>query len=153
MPIATGESLSSIQQFAELLSHDAVDILQPEPLSLGGLARTKVVAGMVDAHYGVLAPHNAQGPVCSMLSVHLGASTPNFYYLESFEGFNEPWTREIVVNDPFDVTAGHIEVGHEPGLGLDLDWERLADYPYQPSHVLRLYEDGWERRGSSPGEG
>ena len=93
VPIATGESLSSIQQFAELLSHDAVDILQPEPLSLGGLARTKVVAGMVDAHYGVLAPHNAQGPVCSMLSVHLGASTPNFYYLESFEGFNEPWTR------------------------------------------------------------
>ena len=37
VPVATGESLSSIQQFAELLSHGAVHILQPEPLSLGGL--------------------------------------------------------------------------------------------------------------------
>ena len=150
VPIATGESLSSIQQFAELLSHHAVDILQPEPLSLGGLTRTKTVAGMAEAHYGVLAPHNAQGPVCSMLSLHLGASTPNFYYLESFEDFNEPWTRTIVVDDPFVLSDGHVPVSHRPGLGIDLDWDRLADHPYGADHVLRLYEHGWERRGAAP---
>ena len=146
VPIATGESLSSVQQFAELLSHHAVDILQPEPLSLGGLAPTKVVAGMAEAHYGMLAPHNAQGPVCSMISLHLGASTPNFYYLEAFEDFNEPWTRQIVVDDPFVVSGGYVAVNHRPGLGIDLDWDRLADHPYGPAHVLRLYEQGWERR-------
>ena len=150
VPIATGESLSSIQQFAELLSHDAVDILQPEPLSVGGLTRTKTIAGMADAHYGVLAPHNAQGPVCSMVSMHLGASTPNFYYQESFDVFNEPWTRQIVAAEPLTIADGQVVVSDAPGLGLDLDWERLADHPYMPSHVLRLYEDGWETRGSSP---
>ena len=150
VPIATGESLSSIHQFAELLSHDAVDILQPEPLSVGGLTRTKTIAGMVDAHYGVLAPHNAQGPVCSMLSMHLGASTPNFYYQESFDVFNEPWTRRIVVGEPLILADGQVVVSDAPGLGLDLDWERLADHPYRAEHVLRLYEDGWEMRGSSP---
>ena len=150
VPIATGESLSSIQQFAELLSHDAVDILQPEPLSLGGLARTKVVAGMAEAHYGTVAPHNAQGPVCSMLSLQLGVSTPNFYYLESFEDFNEAWTRKIVVDDPFVFADGHVAVNRTPGLGIDLDWDRLADHPYGPDHVLRLYEDGWERREAAP---
>ena len=81
------------------LSHGAVDIVQPEPVSLGGLGRTKIVAGLADAHYGMVAPHNAQGPVCSMVSLHLGASTTNFYYLESFEDFNESWTRDIVVGD------------------------------------------------------
>ena len=150
VPIATGESLSSIQQFAELLSHHAVDVLQPEPLSLGGLARTKVVAGMAEAHYGVLAPHNAQGPVCSMISLHLGASTPNFYYLESFEDFNEPWTRQLLVDDPFVLPMDTSPVCHRPGLGIDLDWDRLADHPYETSHVLRLFEHGWERRVAAP---
>ncbi len=150
VPIATGESLSSIHQFAELLSHDAVDILQPEPLSVGGLTRTKTIAGMADAHYGVLAPHNAQGPVCSMVSMHLGASTPNFYYQESFEVFNEAWTRQIVAAEPLTIADGHVIVSDATGLGIDLEWERLADHPYMPSHVLRLYEDGWETRGSSP---
>ena len=144
--------MSSIQQFAELLSHNAVHILQPEPLSLGGLSRTAVVAGMADAHYAMVAPHNAQGPVCSMVSVHLGASTPNFSYVEAFEDFNEPWTREIVPGDPLRIDDGHIAVSHAPGLGLDLDWDRLAAHPYEPDHVLHLYEDGWERRGSPPSD-
>ena len=150
VPIATGESLSSIQQFAELLSHAAVDILQPEPLSVGGLTRTKTIVGMADAHYGVVAPHNAQGPVCSMVSMHLGASTPNFYYQESFEVFNEPWTRQIVAAEPLTIADGQVQVSDATGLGIDLDWERLAAHPYMPTHVLRLYEDGWETGGSSP---
>jgi len=37
VPIATGESLSSRQPFAELLRHSVVGILQPEPLNLGGI--------------------------------------------------------------------------------------------------------------------
>ncbi len=146
VPIATGESLSSVQQFADLLSHGAVDIVQPEPVSLGGLGRTKIVAGLADAHYGMVAPHNAQGPVCSMVSLHLGASTTNFYYLESFEGFNEAWTRDIVIGDALVVSDGCVEVSRRPGLGVDLDWDALADHPYRPEHVLRLHHDGWERR-------
>ena len=65
-----------LQQFAELLAHDAVHILQPEPLYLGGLWRTRQVAGMVDAHYGVVAPHNAQGPVCGAVSCSWAPASP-----------------------------------------------------------------------------
>ena len=96
VPIATGESLSTKQQFAELLKHDAVSILQPEPLNLGGLFATRKIADMVDAHYGVIAPHSAQGPVCSAACVQLNASIPNFFIHEIFDEFNEPWEKEIV---------------------------------------------------------
>jgi galactonate dehydratase len=65
VPIATGESFSNEHQFAELLKHDVIDIWQPEPLNLGGLFATRKVPDFVDAHYGVVAPHSAQGPVCS----------------------------------------------------------------------------------------
>ena len=44
VPIATGESLSTKQQFAELLKHDVVNILQPEPLNVGGLFTARIVA-------------------------------------------------------------------------------------------------------------
>src|SRR5439155_25888517 len=49
VPVATGESFSSRHQFAELLSHNAISILQPEPMALGGLLNTKKVCAMVDA--------------------------------------------------------------------------------------------------------
>src|SRR5436853_2338258 len=56
VPIATGESLSTKQQFAELLKHEVVNIIQPEPLNLGGLLTARIVAGMADAHFAMVAP-------------------------------------------------------------------------------------------------
>ena len=80
VPIATGESFTTKQQFAELLKHEVVNILQPEPLNLGGLFAARKIADMVDAHYGVIAPHSAQGPVCSAACVQLNASTAEFLH-------------------------------------------------------------------------
>ena len=148
VPVATGESFTSLQQFADLLRHDAVHILQPEPLFLGGLWRTRQVAAMVDAHYGVVAPHNAQGPVCAAISAQLAACTPNFYIQETFEEFNTAWTRQIV-DEPILAVDGFVSVPKRPGLGIDLDWDRLAGHPYERANLLRLFRPGWERRAES----
>ena len=148
VPVATGESFTSTQQFAELLKHDAVHILQPEPLYLGGLWRTRQVAAMVDAHYGVVAPHNAQGPVCAAISAQLGACIPNFYVQETFEEFNVGWTQEIV-DQPILAVDGYIDVPQRPGLGIDLDWDRLAGHPYERANMLPLFKSGWERRSET----
>jgi galactonate dehydratase len=145
VPVATGESFTSLQQFGELLRHDAVHILQPEPLYLGGLWRARQAAAMADAHYAVVAPHNAQGPVCAAISAQLGACIPNFYVQESFDEFNVSWTRDIV-DRPLIPRDGFVEVPTGPGLGIDLDWDRLGAHPYERAHWLRLFEPGWERR-------
>jgi galactonate dehydratase len=145
IPVATGESFTSLGQFADLLGHDVVHIVQPEPLSLGGLWRTRQVAAMADAHYAVVAPHNAQGPVCGAISRTLGACIPNFYVQESFDEFNADWTHEIVDRPALPVD-GFVEVVEEPGLGITVEWERLASHPYERAHLLRLFSPGWERR-------
>ncbi|HET7036782.1 MAG TPA: mandelate racemase/muconate lactonizing enzyme family protein, partial [Thermomicrobiaceae bacterium] len=98
VPIATGESFSSTQQFAELLARDAVHILQPEPLHLGGIWRTRQVFGMADARYAIVAPHSAEGPIATAICVQLGAATPNFYVAEVFDDFNVGWERELVTH-------------------------------------------------------
>ena len=148
VPVATGESFSTKQQFAELLQHEAVSILQPEPLNVGGLFATRKIADIVDAHYGVIAPHSAQGPVCSAACVQLNASAPNFYIHEIFDEFNEPWEKEIVIN-AVEVKDGYIEVGNRPGLGIDLNLEEIAHHPYRQENRLPLFNPGWERRASS----
>ena len=145
VPIATGESLSSKQQFAELLKYDVVNILQPEPLNLGGLFAARIIAGMVDAHFGVIAPHSAQGPVCSAACVQLNASIPNFFIHEIFDEFNEPWEKEIVTN-PVVVVNGYIDVPERPGLGIDLNIDEIRMHPYQQENHLPLFKAGWERR-------
>jgi galactonate dehydratase len=145
VPVATGESFSNKQQFAELLKHDVVNILQPEPLNLGGLLPTRLVAGMVDAHFGVIAPHSAQGPVCSAACVQLNASIPNFFIHEIFDEFNEPWEKQIVTH-PVEVVNGYIEVPERPGLGIDLNIEEIKKHPYQQENYLPLFKPGWERR-------
>ena len=145
VPVATGESFSSIQQFAELLAGGAVGIVQPEPVHLGGIWRTRQVAALAEAGHAVVAPHNAQGPICSAVSAQLGACVPNFYVQESFDAFNEGWTRSLV-DPPISIVDGHVVVPQGPGLGIDVDWNGVEHYASRGPHSLELFAEGWERR-------
>lgn len=145
VPIATGESFSNKQQFAEVLEGGLITYLQPEPLNLGGLFATRKICDMIDAHLGMVAPHSAQGPVCSAACVQLNASLPNFFIHEIFDEFNEPWEKEIVTS-PVEVVDGYIEIPDRPGLGLDLNLEEIRKHPYAQENVIPLFKKGWERR-------
>jgi galactonate dehydratase len=145
VPVATGESFSNKQQFAELLQYDVVSIYQPEPLALGGIFAARKIADMVDAHYGMIAPHSAQGPICSAACVQLNASLPNFLIHEIFDEFNVPWEKKLLTH-PVEVSNGYIEISGRPGLGTDLVIEEARRHPYSPEHFLPLFKPGWERR-------
>ena len=147
VPVAAGESFSSLQQFAELLATGAVGIVQPEPVHLGGLWRTRQAAALADAFHAVVAPHNAQGPICSAVSAQLGACVPNFYVQESFDCFNEAWTRDLV-DPPISVVDGYIETPRGPGLGIQVDWDRVRNRAGSTRHSLELFSRGWELRGA-----
>jgi hypothetical protein len=41
-----------------------------------------------------------------------------------------------------------VVVSSAPGLGIDLDWDRLDEHPYHRRNVLKLFEPGWERRAA-----
>jgi galactonate dehydratase len=145
VPVATGESFTSTHQFAELLSHNAVHILQPDPGNMGGIWKTRQVCAMADAHYAMVAPHQAQGPLCTAICTQLGAATPNLLVQELFDEFNVDWEREIVTPH-VKVRNGRIVVPDQPGLGVDLNWRELEKHPYQVQNFLPLFAQGWERR-------
>lgn len=144
VPIACGEDYYIRDQFAELLKHDVVHIIQLEPQYLG-ITQSKQVCGMVHAHGGVTAPHSAQGPICSIAAAHLNTATPNFFIHEIFDDFNDDWTKDILTHS-IEVKDGHIEVSERPGWGTDLNLDVIKEHPYNEGHFLPLFRDGWEKR-------
>jgi len=149
VPIATGESFSSKQQIAELLRYDEIDIINFEPLHMGGILGSRKVADMVDAHYGLVIPHAAQGPICTMACIHIDVCTPNAWLQEVFDDFNEPWEKQLVTNPP-EIVDGHIEVPKGPGLGMDLILDEVLRHPYHEGLDVSLFEENWHFRRSKP---
>ncbi|MFM9105653.1 MAG: mandelate racemase/muconate lactonizing enzyme family protein [Chloroflexota bacterium] len=150
IPVSAGESFTTTHQFAELLKHNSVHILQPDPSCMGGIFRTRMVCAMADANYAVVAPHQAQGPVSTAVCVQIGACTPNLLVQELFDEFNVEWESEIVTN-PVRQIDGYIQIPDGPGLGTDLNWSEVEKHPYQVSNFLPLFAQGWERREGEGG--
>ena len=145
VPVATGERFSHLREFEELLAGRAVDIVQPETLKMGGIAGARKAAALAEAAEAFVALHQAQSPYNTAVNAHIHATIPNFLIQECFDGFLEPWARDIMRGVP-EVKAGYLEPSDAPGIGVELDEKEMAKHPYGPNNFLRLFEDGWERR-------
>ena len=62
IPIATGERIFTKWGFKEILEKRAAHILQPDVCYAGGITELKIIAGMAEAYYSPLAPHNPKAP-------------------------------------------------------------------------------------------
>lgn len=147
VPVATGERFNRLGQFQQLLAGRAVDIVQPETLSIGGIGGARKAAALAEAAEAFVALHQAQSPYNTAINAHLHASIPNFLIQECFDDFLEPWASEIMRGVPR-IKAGYLEPSDAPGIGVEFDEQEMAKHPYGPNNFLRLFEDGWEKRTS-----
>ena len=145
-PVAGGEGLDGIDAFLTFMSAQAAQIIQPDPVTCGGISELKTLCSIAQAHHIQVAPHNAQGPVCTAACFHVDASTPNIMIQEVFEDFATPFAEKIT-DYPTEIVDGQIIIPDRPGLGLDLDEEEMAKYPYDESHFLDMFgKGGWKKR-------
>lgn len=139
--LATGEMLYTRHEFRELLALQAVGIIQPDICVTGGLWEMKKIAAMAEAHYVSVAPHNPCGPVATAVNVHFAASSQNFIVLEYHPDDASP--RRDIVDEPMKLIDGYLELPERPGLGIDLNWDLVDQYPYRSWHRAFTYrEDG-----------
>lgn len=121
LPIATGERVFTKWGFREVLEKKAATILQPDMCHAGGITEVRLIAGMAEAYYASVAPHNPLGPISLAAGMHLAASIPNFLIQEQValgEGY---------MKKPFTVKEGYLELPTGPGLGVELDDNLMAD--------------------------
>ncbi len=121
LPIATGERIFTKWGFRDILEKRAATILQPDLCHAGGITEVRIIAGMAEAYYAAIAPHNPMGPISLAAGIQLDASIPNFLCQEQVS------LGEGYLKNPFVVSNGYIDLPSGPGLGVELDEEKLAD--------------------------
>ena len=121
IPIATGERLFTKWGFREVLEKRTASVLQPDLCHAGGIFETRLIAGMAEAYYAAIAPHCPLGPIALAACIQLDASIPNFIAQE------HTTLGEGYLKEPFTFENGYVSLPTQPGLGIELDEEALAD--------------------------
>lgn len=120
LPIATGERIFTKWGFREILEKGAATILQPDLCHAGGILEARLIAGMAEAHYASIAPHNPLGPISLACGLQLAASIPNFLCQEQVS------LGESCLKEPFVIENGYVRIPTGPGLGIEIDEAKLA---------------------------
>jgi len=144
VPVATGERYKRMGPFVDLLASKVVDIVQPEVLALG-VSNLKRVCGIAEASEALVACHQAQSPLCTVVNAHMHASVSNFLIQENFDDSLEPWTWDLLSGVPR-VQDGYLKVPDAPGWGVELNEAEVEKHPYGEKNFLRLFQEGWETR-------
>jgi galactonate dehydratase len=121
LPIATGERVFTKWGFREVLEKKAAVVLQPDLCHAGGITEVRLIAGMAEAYYATVAPHNPLGPISLAAGVQMAASIPNFLCQEQVS------LGEGYLKKPFTVHNGYLDLPTGPGLGIELDENAMAD--------------------------
>jgi galactonate dehydratase len=146
-----GERMHAIHEFGEFLSHNVTDVINPEPLGVGGIWRSIQIAGIAEAHHAEIALHNAESPFKTMVALHIDAVTPNVFIQECFDDFLEPWVTDVLKGF-HRVEDGHLSMPTAPGIGVTLNEEEAKKHPYGKSNFLRMFKPGWEKRDTAKQE-
>jgi galactonate dehydratase len=121
LPIATGERVFTKWGFREVLEKKAATILQPDLCHAGGITEVRLIAGLAEAFYATIAPHNPLGPISLAAGVQLAASIPNFLCQEQVS------LGDGYLKKPFVLRDGYLDLPTGPGLGIEVDEHALAD--------------------------
>jgi galactonate dehydratase len=141
-PVAAGERLYTLADFARLTSLRAADVIQMDLAHCGGILMAKKVAALAAVNDLRVAPHCSIGPVALAACLHFDMSTPNFFIQEAFGDFDVPWRNQLVRGwNP--VSRGTFAVPEKPGLGIELDDETIAAHPYVANPFPSLWDETW----------
>ena len=140
VPLAIGEEFSSKWAFLPYLERGITSFARIDVCNVGGLTEAIKVAGLAEAHYIDLMPHDPLGPVCTAATIHLAAAVPNFAWLEARRSPTERLGHDD--SDLFPVQpvpeGSWFPVTDTPGLGVEFNEELAAEQAFAFSESPHL---------------
>jgi L-alanine-DL-glutamate epimerase-like enolase superfamily enzyme len=115
LPVAAGENLRTVYEFARLIEAGGVSFPEPDVSNCGGVTAWLKVAHLAEAHNLPVTSHGVHD-----LHVHLLAAIPNASFLE-VHGFG----LERFVAQPLVLENGEAVAPDRPGHGVVFDWNAL----------------------------
>jgi galactonate dehydratase len=126
IPVAAGERLTTVAEFAALLRAGGAAIVQPATGRAGGIWQTRKIAILAEAHGAQIAPHLYAGPVEWAANCHVAAACPNLLTVETID---TPFHRALI-GDTLRVEGGFVTLSDAPGLGIAFDEALALAHPY-----------------------
>jgi len=119
VPQCTGEDTYLAESFRPLLQANAISVVHPDVLTVGGMMETRRVGDLALERGVPMAIHMAESPIGCMAAVHVAAASENFLTLE-YHSADVPWWDDLVSGPrkPI-VDQGFIPVPEAPGLGIE----------------------------------
>ncbi|GAA3748633.1 D-mannonate dehydratase ManD [Streptomyces tremellae] len=133
-PLALGEVFNSVYDYGPLLSERLIDFVRSAVTHAGGVTGLRKLLDLAAVHgarSGIHGPADIS-PVGMAAAVHLDLAVHNFgiqeytrHTAETLEVFRPSYTFE----------GGALHPSEQPGLGVDLDAEAAARFPYEPAYL------------------
>lgn len=129
--IAAGEMTRTVPELLAYLDADALDVYQPDVVLAVGMSRARLIAELALLKNRWFTPHTWTNGIGVLANLHVAAGVGGGPFLEF--PFDPPgWTserRDFFLAEPLRVTAdGCLAVPQRPGLGVELDEEKVARY-------------------------
>lgn len=127
-PLLANEASWTRYDQLDVIRNNAADVISVDNQMDGGLLNLKRSAGLCEAAGLPVLKHSlGELGVAMYASLHVLASTPNFIYAN--QGYGSFLADDIIVGaSPLPYVDGCLTVPDRPGIGVDLDEERVARY-------------------------
>jgi len=123
----------------EILTHSsayidnrAVDIFRGMCDGMGGITKVKKLASTCESFGLNMEPHSFGPPHTQAANLHVLLSIPNCSY------FEVPIPRDELdpeIGDTLEVENGHVQPPEKPGLGLDIDYDKVSDITVRKEEI------------------
>lgn len=121
IPIAGGESSTSIHEFRNFFEAQALDIAQPDTAHAGGILETRKIATIAESYGVKVVFHSWASSVVLAPNYHLAFATPNSWILE-YPTWGYPLRDDLFI-EPLRIEDGYLYPPKSPGLGVELTEE------------------------------
>ena len=133
-PIAGGENEHTLYGFRDLLGRHAVDIVQPDLGSCGGITAARHIMALAQAHGIEVNPHVWGSAVAQAASLQVIAALPVTHHavfardpVLEYDRSSHPFRRDLVTQ-PIEMTDGFVHIPDRPGLGIEVRRDTLARF-------------------------
>lgn len=138
LDVSGGEQDNDLAKWRRMIATHTFDIIQPDPLYLGGIARTWRAALMAREKGLTCIPHSANHAMVTIFSLHLMRAVPNpGKYLEYSIEFDAAINREArAMYHPYpEVDHGVLDLPSSPGWGVTINEEWLQTTEHRVSEA------------------